>query len=76
MNIPLIQARLDEHDEVGEVGSLPSVIVNRTGAERFGPGRTLLAKESTCREDTISIVVWSAMRYTGLTLKLATSPSS
>ena len=40
MKIPVLSGRdYDEHDEVGEIGSLPSVIVNRTLAERFWPGQ-------------------------------------
>src|SRR5262249_4804675 len=36
MKIPILAGRdYDERDEVGEVGSLPFVIVNRTVAERF-----------------------------------------
>src|SRR6266581_4907258 len=40
MKIPILSGRdYDEHDEVGPVGSLPSVIVGRTLAERFWPGQ-------------------------------------
>jgi hypothetical protein len=40
MKIPILSGRdYDEHDEVGPVGSLPSVIVNRSLAERFWPGQ-------------------------------------
>src|SRR5207237_7636286 len=39
MKIPILSGRdYDEHDEVGPVGSLPSVIVNLTVAERFWQG--------------------------------------
>jgi len=45
MKIPILTGRdYDEHDEVGEVGSLPSVIVNRTLAERFWPGQDAVGK--------------------------------
>ena len=45
MNIPILSGRdYDEHDEVGEVGSLPSVIVNRALAERFWPGQDAVGK--------------------------------
>ena len=45
MKIPILSGRdYDEHDEVGEVGSLPSVIVNRALAERFWPGQDAVGK--------------------------------
>src|SRR5260370_7558586 len=45
MKIPVLSGRdYDEHDEVGEVGSLPSVIVNRTLAERFWPAQDAVGK--------------------------------
>ncbi len=45
MKIPILSGRdYDEHDEVGEVGSLPSVIVSRTLAERFWPGQDAVGK--------------------------------
>jgi len=49
MHIPILSGRdYDEHDEVGDVGSLPSVIVNRTLAERFWPGQDAVGKECGC----------------------------
>src|SRR6266700_7648784 len=45
MKIPILSGRdYDQHDEVGEVGSLPSVIVSRTLAERFWPGQDAIGK--------------------------------
>src|ERR1700758_3197673 len=46
MKIPILSGRdYDEHDEVGEVGSLPAVIVNRTLAERFWAGQDAVGKK-------------------------------
>src|SRR5262249_54278024 len=45
MNIPILSGRdYDEHDEEGPVGSLPSVIVSRTLADRFWPGQNAVGK--------------------------------
>jgi hypothetical protein len=45
MRIPILAGRdHDEHDEAGDVGSLPSVIVNRTLAERCWPGGDAVGK--------------------------------
>src|SRR5437867_8532281 len=45
MGIPILSGRdYDEHDELGKVGSLPSVIVNRTLAKRFWPGQDAVGK--------------------------------
>jgi putative ABC transport system permease protein len=70
MKIPILSGRdYDEHDELGEVGSLPSVIVNRTLAERFWPGqdavgkRVLMSWKST---PSAIIGVVGDVRYTGL----------
>ena len=72
MKIPILSGRdYDEHDEVGEVGSLPSVIVNRTLAERFWPGQDAVGKKSAdvmvkaCPPSMIIGVVGD-VRYTGL----------
>ena len=55
MGIPVVSGRdYDEHDEVGEVGSLPSVIVNRTLAGRFWPGQDAVGKR--VRIDRKSVV--------------------
>ena len=68
--IPILSGRdYDEHDEVGEVGSLPSVIVSRTLAERCWPGqdavgkRVRMAWKST---PTVIIGVVGDVRYAGL----------
>jgi putative ABC transport system permease protein len=70
MRIPIISGRdYDEHDEVGEVGSLPSVIVNRTLAERFWPGQDAVGKRvvmSWKRTPSVIIGVVGDVRYTGL----------
>jgi putative ABC transport system permease protein len=70
MGIPLLSGRdYDEHDEVGEVGSLPSVIVNRTLAERFWPGQDAVGKRVVMSwkgtpSEIIGVV--GDVRYTGL----------
>jgi putative ABC transport system permease protein len=70
MNIPILSGRdYDEHDEVGEVGSLPSVIVNRTLAERFWPGQDAVGKSvrmSWKSSPSLIIGVVGDVRYTGL----------
>jgi putative ABC transport system permease protein len=72
MKIPVLSGRAyDEHDEVGEVGSLPSVIVNRTLAERFWPGQDAVGKRVLMswrkgRPPTVIIGVVGDVRYTGL----------
>ena len=70
MNIPILSGRdYDEHDEVGEVGSLPSVIVNRTLAERFWPGQDAVGKKivmSWKSTPSVIIGVVGDVRYTGL----------
>jgi predicted permease len=70
MNIPILSGRdYDDRDEVGDVGSLPSVIVNRTVAERFWPGQEAVGKRVRMswksRPSTIIGVVGD-VRYTGL----------
>ena len=70
MNIPILSGRdYDEHDEAGEVGSLPSVIVNRTLAERFWPGQEAVGKRvrmSWKSTPSMIIGVVGDVRYTGL----------
>jgi putative ABC transport system permease protein len=70
MKIPILSGRdYDEHDEVGDVGSLPSVIVNHTLAERFWPGQDAVGKKvrmswKNCPSVIIGVV--GDVRYTGL----------
>jgi len=68
--IPILSGRdYDEHDEVSEVGSLPSVIVSRTLAERFWPGQDAVGKRvrmSWKSKPTVIIGVVGDVRYTGL----------
>jgi putative ABC transport system permease protein len=70
MKVPILAGRdYDEHDEVGEVGSLPSVIVNRTLAERFWPGQDAVGKRvrmSWKSSPSIIIGVVGDVRYTAL----------
>jgi predicted permease len=70
MSVPILSGRdYDEHDEVGEVGSLPSVIVNRTLAERFWPGQDAVGKRvvmSWKGTPSAIIGVVDDVRYTGL----------
>jgi predicted permease len=70
MKIPILSGRdYDEHDEVGEVGSLPSVIVNRTLAERFWPGQDAVGRKvlaSWKSTQSVIIGVVGDVRYTGL----------
>src|SRR5215469_3629655 len=70
MKIPILSGRgYDEHDEVGRVGSLPSVIVNRTLARRSWPGQEAVGKRvlmswKTTPSTIIGVV--GDVRYTGL----------
>jgi putative ABC transport system permease protein len=70
MKIPVLSGRdYDEHDEVGEVGSLPSIIVNRALAERFWPGQDAVGKrlQMSWRSSQSTIIgVVGDVRYTGL----------
>jgi putative ABC transport system permease protein len=70
MNVPILSGSdYDEHDEVGEVGSLPSVIVNRTLAERFWPGQDAVGKKIRMSwKDSPSVIIGVVgnVRYTGL----------
>jgi putative ABC transport system permease protein len=70
MKIPILSGRdYDERDEVGEVGSLPSVIVNRTMAERFWPGQDAVGRRvqmSWKGSPSTIIGVVGDVRYTGL----------
>jgi putative ABC transport system permease protein len=70
MKIPILAGRdYDEHDEVGEVGSLPFVIVNRTLAERFWPGQDAVGKRvrmSWKSSPSMIIGVVGDVRYTAL----------
>jgi predicted permease len=70
MKIPVLFGRdYDEHDEVGEIGSLPSVIVNRALAERFWPGQNAVGKrvKMSWKSGLSTIIgVVGDVRYTGL----------
>jgi len=72
MGIPILSGRdYDEHDEVGEVGSLPSVIVNRALAERFWPGQDAVGKSlvmpwKASPSPSVVIGVVGDVRYAGL----------
>src|SRR5438552_176942 len=70
MNIPILSGRdYDEHDEVGEVGSLPSVIVTHALAEHFWPGQDAVGKRvqmSWKSTSSVIIGVVGDVRYTGL----------
>jgi putative ABC transport system permease protein len=70
MNIPIVAGRdYDEHDEVGVVGSLPMVIVNRALAQRFWPGQDAVGKRlrvSWLKTASVIIGVVGDVRYTGL----------
>jgi predicted permease len=70
MKIPILSGRdYDEHDEVGPVGSLPSVIINRTLAERFWPGQDAVGKRmqgAWLKSPSVIIGVVGDVRYTGL----------
>jgi putative ABC transport system permease protein len=70
MKIPILSGRgYDEHDEVGQVGSLPSVIVNRALAGRSWPGQDAVGKRvlmSWKTTPSVIIGVVGDVRYTGL----------
>jgi putative ABC transport system permease protein len=70
MKIPILSGRVyDEHDEVGAVGSLKSVVVNRTLAERIWPGQDAIGKKvlmSWRKTPSEVIGVVGDVRYTGL----------
>jgi predicted permease len=70
MRIPLLAGRdYDEHDEVGDVGSLPSVLISRSMAERFWPGQDAVGKRvrmSWRGSPSVIIGVVGDVRYTGL----------
>jgi len=70
MNIPILSGRdYDERDEVGPVGSLPSLIVSRTFAERYWPGQDAVGKRVRmvgARNPSVIIGVAGDVRYTGL----------
>jgi putative ABC transport system permease protein len=70
MKIPILAGRdFDEHDEVGPVGSLPSVMVSHTLAERFWPGQDAVGKRvrmAWLKNPSVIIGVVGAVRYTGL----------
>lgn len=70
MKIPILAGRdYEERDEVGEVGSLPSVIVNRALAERFWPGQDAVGRKvrmSWKNTPSEIIGVVGDVRYTGL----------
>jgi putative ABC transport system permease protein len=70
MKIPILTGRgYDERDEVGQIGSLPSVIVNRTLAGRSWPGQNAVGKRvlmSWKRTPSTIIGVVGDVRYTGL----------
>ena len=70
MRIPILSGRdYDGHDEVGAVGSLPSVIVSRTLAEHFWPGQDAVGKRvqmSWKSTPTVIIGVVGDVRYSGL----------
>src|SRR5262249_39601493 len=74
MKIPILSGRdYDEHDEVGPVGSLPSVIVSRTLAERFWPGQDAVGKRlrASWRSSPSSVIIGFVgdVRYAGLDAK-------
>jgi putative ABC transport system permease protein len=70
MKIPILSGRdYDERDEAGAVGSLPSVIVNRTLADRFWPAQDAVGQKvrmswKTTPSEVIGVV--GDVRYTGL----------
>jgi putative ABC transport system permease protein len=70
MKIPILSGRgYDEHDEVGQVGSLPYVIVNRALARRSWPGQEAIGKRvlmSWKATPSTVIGVVGDVRYTGL----------
>jgi len=70
MQIPLLSGRdYNEQDQIGEVGSLPSVIINRRLAEHFWPGQNAVGKKIRMSwKDTPSVIIGVVgdVRYTGL----------
>jgi putative ABC transport system permease protein len=70
MTVPILSGRdYDQHDEVGDIGSLPSVIVNRTLAQRFWPGQDAIGQRvrmSWKSGPSTIIGVVGDVRYTGL----------
>jgi putative ABC transport system permease protein len=70
MKIPILAGRdYDEHDEVGDVGSLPSVIVNRTLAEHYWPGQDAVGQRvrmSWKSSPSMVVGVVGDVRYSGL----------
>jgi putative ABC transport system permease protein len=70
MRIPILEGRdFDAPDEVGPVGSLPSVIVNKAVADRFWPGQDAVGKTmkmTWARRPSTIIGVVGDVRYTGL----------
>jgi predicted permease len=70
MKIPILSGRdYDEHDEVGPIGSLPSLIVSRTLAARFWPGQNAVGKKvrmSFEKNPSTIIGVVGDVRYTRL----------
>jgi putative ABC transport system permease protein len=70
MNVPIFSGRdFDAPDEVGPVGSLPSVIVNRAMAQRFWPGQDAVGKKVLMdweKAPSVIIGVAGDVRYTGL----------
>jgi hypothetical protein len=67
MNIPILSGR--DYDEVGEVGSLPSIIVNRALADRFWPGQDAVSRrvQMSWKSSPSTIIgVVGDVRYTGL----------
>jgi len=71
MKIPILSGRdFDEPDEVGPIGSLPSVIVSRALAERFWPGQDAVGKRlrASWKTSSSSVIIGVAddVRYTGL----------
>src|SRR5215831_8371320 len=70
MKIPILSGRdYDEQDEVGKVGSLPSVIVNHALADRFWPGQDAVGKRivmSWKSTPSVIIGVVGDVRYAGL----------
>jgi putative ABC transport system permease protein len=70
MQIPILSGRgYNEQDQIGEVGSLPSVIINRRLAEHFWPGQNAVGKKIRMSwKDTPSLIIGVVgdVRYTGL----------
>jgi len=71
MKIPILSGRdYDEQDEVGPIGSLPSVIVSRALAERVWPGQDAVGKRlrASWKTSPSSVIIGVAddVRYAGL----------